>query len=164
MAALQNMFSRGENSHLYGTSILNQRIEAWWSKLRRGQINFLIHLFKDLVDSGHLDLHDPLQIGCCRFAFMHYVQNVLYQPVAYWNTHRIRRSRQGEAAPRIPDELYFQCEEFLPANTLQSLTGSPIMDDYFTFVMELKGLRKSERWEDCISLYFILKEIATNGG
>lgn len=183
MAALQNILSRGDNSHLYGTSILNQRIEALWSKLRRGQINFLIHLFKDLVDSGHLDLHDQLQIGCCRFAFMPCVQNVLDKAVAYWNTHHIRRSRQGEAVPGIPDELYFlshrfhavnhgtpvsmgdivECEAFLRPNTIQSVTGSQILDEYFTFVMDLKGLRKTERSEDCISLYFILKQIATNG-
>ena len=55
------------SSQLYGTSIANQ---SWWSKFRRGRMEFLIKLFKDSVDEGLLDLHSTVDVACSRYAFM----------------------------------------------------------------------------------------------
>jgi Uri superfamily endonuclease len=53
MAAIQAYFRQqgnyefaGSNSHKYGTSPSNQRIEAWWSYYRRGRSSWWIDFLK----------------------------------------------------------------------------------------------------------------------
>ena len=83
MATIQTLLRQNDGdrherqSHRYGCSISNQRIECCWSHFRRGPITFLIRLFKDMLDEGNLDLHNTLHIRCIRFAFMHHVQREL---------------------------------------------------------------------------------------
>jgi hypothetical protein len=184
MAAVQSLLrrvhgdSQSDHSHRYGTSISNQRIEAWWSQFRRGRINFLIGLFKDLVDAGHMDLHNTVHIACCRYVFMEYVQRELDVAATYWNTHRIRPSRQTPSPPGIPDELYFlpptaDCGKEISMATLarchdfvhppQSVTGSQDFDRYFEHVMTQKRLTKPWQFGGCIKLYMLLKHMAENG-
>lgn len=57
VAALQCFFRdtgndamAGEKSFLYGKSVTNQRIEAWWGILRRGCADWWIRFFKDMRD------------------------------------------------------------------------------------------------------------------
>lgn len=42
----------GEKAHRYGTSTGNQRIECWWSHLKKSRTTWWINFFKDLVDRG----------------------------------------------------------------------------------------------------------------
>ena len=42
----------GEKSFLYGRSVSNQRIEAWWSLPRNNDTDWWINFFKDLRDVG----------------------------------------------------------------------------------------------------------------
>lgn len=44
----------GEKSFLYGKSVENQRIEAWWGFLRKSIADWWMRFFKDLTDSGSL--------------------------------------------------------------------------------------------------------------
>jgi hypothetical protein len=46
----------GEKSHNYGSSPANQRIEAWWSFLRRSRSSWWIDLFQDMSHQGILEL------------------------------------------------------------------------------------------------------------
>ena len=53
MAAIQQFFRReaadafaGDKSFMYGRSVSNQRIEAWWGQLRRGCAEWWIEYFK----------------------------------------------------------------------------------------------------------------------
>jgi hypothetical protein len=55
VAAMQHFFRRDgndafsqEKSFLYGRSVSNQRIEAWWSYLRKTDTNWWMNYFKDL--------------------------------------------------------------------------------------------------------------------
>ena len=59
VAAIQRFFRRssnddfsGEKSFIYGKSTSNQRIEAWWGRLRQGCADWWIEYFKNLRDSG----------------------------------------------------------------------------------------------------------------
>jgi hypothetical protein len=61
------------NSYLAGSSDHNQRIEAWWSQLRKECIEFWIVLFKDLRDEGHFD-GDYLEKNVLNFCFMSMIQ------------------------------------------------------------------------------------------
>lgn len=40
----------GFEAFRYGTSHHNQRIEAWWSQMRKSQTNFMINFFRQLVE------------------------------------------------------------------------------------------------------------------
>ena len=42
----------GTESFMYGRSVANQRIEAWWSFLRKSETGWWINFFRDLRDSG----------------------------------------------------------------------------------------------------------------
>ena len=59
IAAIQRFFRRsmaddfaGDKSFMFGKSTSNQRIEAWWGRLRQGCADWWIEFSKDLRDSG----------------------------------------------------------------------------------------------------------------
>ena len=59
VAILQRFFRRegedsraGDDSFIYGKSVSNQRIEAWWGILRKGCSDWWINYFKDMRDCG----------------------------------------------------------------------------------------------------------------
>ena len=61
IGGLQRFFRRehgdafsGVRSFRYGSSTANQRIEAWWSILRRSRTNWWINYFKDMIDEAFL--------------------------------------------------------------------------------------------------------------
>lgn len=63
-----------ENSFQYGRSTSNQRIECWWSQLRRLSMNSWINLFLDMRDTGLFDNSDPIQVECLRFCYIPLIQ------------------------------------------------------------------------------------------
>ena len=114
ICALQHFFRRdgtdpmaGEKSFLYGRSVSNQRIEAWWSFLRKNATDWWINFFKDLRDVGVYCADDPLHEECLRFSFMPLIQEELNRVAQHWNLHRIRPSLNQESPPGRPDVLFF---------------------------------------------------------
>jgi hypothetical protein len=113
MAAMQSFLRQegtdefaGEKAHKYGTSTSNQRIECWWSFLRRGRSSWWMDLFKDMVNTGLLDIGSKLHTECLWFCFHAVLQEDYDQVKNHWNSHRIRQSRYG-TVPGIPDVLFF---------------------------------------------------------
>ena len=116
-SALQHFFRRndtdsmaGEKSFLYGRSVSNQRIEAWWSFLRKNDTDWWINFFKDPRDIGLYCDDDPLRVECLRFCFMPLIQEELNHVAQHWNLHKIRPSSNQESPPGRPDVLYFLTE------------------------------------------------------
>ncbi|KAJ7371621.1 hypothetical protein OS493_024298 [Desmophyllum pertusum] len=114
VAAMQTFFRRngtdsmaGEKSFLYGRSVSNQRIEAWWSFLRKNDTDWWINFFKDLRDVGLYCDDDPLHVECLRFCFIPLLQEELNRVAQHWNLHQIRPSLNQESPPGRPDVLYF---------------------------------------------------------
>lgn len=101
----------GEHCFLYGKSVSNQRIEAWWSFLRKSYSSWWMNFFKDMRDSGTFDDSDPLQVECLHFCFMHVIQNELNNVAKRWNLHRIHPSNNRESPPGKPDVLYHLPEQ-----------------------------------------------------
>ncbi len=97
----------GEKSFMYGRSVANQRIEAWWSMLRKQCTDWWIKYFKDLRDRGLFSDDDIIQRECLKFCFMEVLQKELHKIAQHWNTHRIRPSANPESPPGRPDILYF---------------------------------------------------------
>lgn len=95
-----------EKSFMYGKSTSNQRIEAWWSQLRRGGTDWWIRFFKEFRDNGLYCDHDLVHVECLRFCFMDILQQELQSAAKLWNIHRIRPSTNKESPPGRPDVLY----------------------------------------------------------
>lgn len=108
----------GQQSFLYGKSVSNQRIEAWWSFLRKSYSSWWMNYFKDMRDTGVFDDSDTLQTECLRFCFMHLIQKELNDVAKRWNVHRIRPSNNRESPPGKPDVLYHFPEQLGTRNYL----------------------------------------------
>lgn len=97
----------GDKSFMYGRSTSNQRIESWWSILRRGCSEWWISFFKDMRDSGLFDDSNAIHRQCLRFCFMGVLQKELHKVATLWNTHRIRKNTNIESPAGRPDVNYF---------------------------------------------------------
>jgi len=96
-----------DRAHTYGTSPSNQRIEAWWSFLRRGRTPWWMELFSYLVDQGIYHVGHVRETDWLRICFMNVLRRDLDEVVAYWNMHRIQPIRGARCPPGVPDELYY---------------------------------------------------------
>ncbi|KAI9521602.1 hypothetical protein NQZ68_003756 [Dissostichus eleginoides] len=169
-------YHSGASSHMYGTSMTNQRIEAWWSILRKGRSQFWMELFADLRDAGYFNGSHEHQC-LLRFCFIDVIQKDLDECVRLWNSHRIRPSRTASCPGGVPNELYhlphrfgsrdcgFEIEQAeldaVPETNLSiAPCGDQNMQEYLDFAMERNDLQKPENWETASELYMKLKEYA----
>lgn len=159
-AAMQSYFRAngqdelsGERAHRYGTSPANQRIEGWWSFLRRSRTGWWIDFFKDLMATGSLHLGNNYHMECLWFCFSRILQNDLDKVKDHWNSHYIRRSRH-DTVPGVPDILYFVPEQSGGTDCLWPVsqaqidevedqcvieTENNIYQEYFEYVIEHQG-------------------------
>ena len=115
----------GPKSHVYGSSHANQRIEGWWSFLRRHRTSWWIDFFKDMVASNVLVLGNNFHIQCLWFCFSHLIQADLDKVQEQWNSHYIRRSRHDTLAG-IPDLLYLLPEYYGASDCIFPVTNDQV--------------------------------------
>lgn len=60
---------------MYGKSTSNQRIEAWWSQLRKSGADWWIKYFKDLRDLGIYCDGEIIHEQCLKFCYMKIIQD-----------------------------------------------------------------------------------------
>ena len=96
-----------DKSFLYGKSVSNQRIEAWWSFLKKSNASWWIDFFKDMRDEGIFCDHDPIHLECLRFCFMPLIQGEQNKVATHWNLHKIRPLHNVESPSGRPDVLYY---------------------------------------------------------
>lgn len=109
---------RAEKSFIYGRSVSNQRIEAWWSQLRRDCTDWWIQHFKELQESGCYCDTNVVHVECLRFCYMDILRDErLYRAARLWNNHRIRPSVNHESPGGRPDLLF----------SLPELSGTRVM-------------------------------------
>ena len=94
------------NSFKFGPSTRNQRIEAWWSILRRTRFSWWIDFFKDLCENGSFDASINCHLEVIRFCFIGLIQTELDEVKEMWNNHRIRFIRNSECPSGRPNVLY----------------------------------------------------------
>ena len=174
-AAAQCYFRNSASAHIYGTSPSNQRIESWWSHLRKNGTTWWINFFKDLIDQETFNPANQLQLECLWFCFADVLQHELDDMCEHWNTHYIRPSRHETIAGR-PNELYFLLElsssqDFMePVTDAQCsyVTGtfigqsdeSNIYQDYFDYAARSLALDLPSSWHESLNLYETLLQYA----
>lgn len=97
----------GGNSFMYGKSVSNQRIEAWWGQLRKNSTDWWINHFKDLRDRGLYSDGNILHVECLKFCYMPVLRAELQRTAIHWNLHRIRPSTNPDSPAGRPDSLFF---------------------------------------------------------
>ena len=184
VAALQRFFRRngndamaGEKSFLYGKSVTNQRIEAWWGILRKGCADWWIRFFKDMRDCGLYCDDDVVQVECLKFCFMPVIRLELHKVAVLWNLHKIRPSTSQESPSGRPDMLYF-VPEVTGGEDLQvhvDLDDVDLVEDYCCYrspesgcldeftqlasiIMQEQNLNIPETAEEALVLYSTLHE------
>ncbi|XP_053699784.1 uncharacterized protein LOC128757644 [Synchiropus splendidus] len=95
----------GDKSFLYGRSTANQRIEGWWTTLRKQSAQFWMNLFQTLQDDGHFT-GNFLDKSLIQFCFLNLMQDELDEVVNTWNSHKIRSRLTGDAASGRPVVMY----------------------------------------------------------
>ena len=122
----------GDKSFMYGRSVSNQRIEAWWAFLRRSESDWWIKFFRDLRDSGVYCDGNAIHVECLKFCFMQLLQDELNQVAKHWNLHKIRPSTNGDSPAGRPDVLYF-----LPELQETMNFCSPVPEEELELVREM---------------------------
>lgn len=157
----------GTKAHQYGSSPSNQRIEGWWSFFRRSNSSWWINLFKDMCESGVLELGKNFHMQCLWFCFSKLIQNELDKVMDQWNSHYIRRSRH-DTVPGVPDILYYLPENsgavdcLVPVSQAKIYEVQPQCDmdeeedfykDYFEYIMETEDWEYPVNVEDAFNLF-----------
>lgn len=100
----------GVKSFVYGKSTSNQRIEAWWSILRKCNTSWWINFLKDLRAEGKFIDTDPIQCECLQYCFMGIIRKELHQVMNEWNLHKISTKKNSECEKGKPDVMFFMPE------------------------------------------------------
>ena len=188
VAAVQRFFRRNaqddlaaENSFMYGKSVSNQRIEAWWAILGKDCTRWWKEFFKDMRNDGIFCDEDYIQVECLKFCFMNILRDELQRVARLWNAHRIRPSTNVESPCGRPDVLFFLPEvadtrNFITDVGLDELELAEERCCYRTpdsgcceefvelagIIMEENNLQFPRTAEDAVTLYVNLLEAIEN--
>lgn len=77
MASIQCGLRNTLRAHIYGKSQHNQRIESWWSYLRKMRTQWWIEFFADMEQAGLLNIDCDDHVECLRYCFMDLIRNDL---------------------------------------------------------------------------------------
>lgn len=168
MATMQCVFRDDPGAHLYGRSTANQRIEGWWSYLRRNRTTWWINFFTDLIETEDFSPGNELQMECLWFCFSGIIQQDLDFVKDHWNTHTIRPSSRDTVAGK-PDELFALPEnkhgedkrhpvsaeeiEFVAEHLLQFDEQPNDYQEYFEYTLSNLDLQKGSNWTEALTLY-----------
>lgn len=178
MAGIQAFFREDSSSHRYVSSPQNQRIEAWWSILRKTMSSWWINFFKDLLEQGIVDTTNTLHMECLWFCFAGLLQRNLNQAKTHWNTHYVRKSRHDTISGK-PNFLYYMPETHngesglikeIPENEFNyvrnNLVQTEVQNDYqeyFQYVLENCNISQPSHWREALQLFHTLLNYAEHG-
>jgi len=170
VAAAQCFFVNDLSAHIYGTSHHNQRIESWWSFLRKSKTHWWMNFFKDMIEANLFTPGNEFQTECLWYCFSAILQQEIDEVVESWNTHYIRKSRH-DTTPGIPSELFllpemhsFQdCKIDVNVQKMQEVEAhllqmQTVENDsnylaYFHHVTSILGISHPQTYRECLLLY-----------
>ncbi|KAK5646176.1 hypothetical protein RI129_004640 [Pyrocoelia pectoralis] len=112
-------------SFLYGTSTTNQRIESWWSVLRKHFAQFWMNLFHGLKDGG-LFSGSFIDKALVQFCFLKIIQAELNTLITEWNMHKIRKCRNNISPSGRPFVMFHTPELYDTRDYLHSVSRADI--------------------------------------
>ena len=80
----------GKKSFFQGKSVRNQRIESFWSQMRKHSMDFYIQLFKSMQEKNLFD-GSKLHVKCMQYCFGPLIKRDLTAKQKLWNEHKIRK-------------------------------------------------------------------------
>lgn len=130
--------------------------------------------FKDLVDSGKVDLEIEIHNKCLWFCFSGVLESALNDMRKYWNTHYIRQSCHKTVAG-VPDTLYFlpensggtDCLILFPQEEIddmklecQDAEDENVPQEYFEYLMKTEGIQYPTTYDEALILFSYLTRVA----
>lgn len=130
--------------------------------------------FKDLVDSGKVDLEKEIHNKCLWFCFSGVLESALNDMRKYWNTHYIRQSCHKTVAG-VPDTLYFlpensggtDCLILFPQEQIddmklecQDAEDENVPQEYFEYLMKAEGIQYPTTYDEALILFSYLTRVA----
>lgn len=175
VGSLQSLFVNSEDGFKIVRSAFNQRIEAWWSMLRRRFTSWWIDFFRYLASFNSFEIGNENDIRCIRFCFSSLIQRELDEVKNTWNHHHISHSRQAVVPNGKPIILYNapevtggkNCLKVVNEDDLQwaftqcsddSISGSQDFDDEAGRILNATTSTQPESWEECLERYFQLRD------
>jgi hypothetical protein len=170
---LQTFLTKDNNSYISSVSIRNQRIESFWSRLKKFKTNWWIDFFtmmeKDGLYNGNLETHKELLL----FSFLPVVQSELNHMVETWNRRQVRQSAVGPAGK--PDMLFYfpgsfgydhqgigvNTDDLVVAEDMLGIDSFPIcrnkdLFELFDCYVHLHNLVVGSNADDALNLYISL--------
>uniref|UniRef100_A0A7M5UQS5 Integrase core domain-containing protein n=1 Tax=Clytia hemisphaerica TaxID=252671 RepID=A0A7M5UQS5_9CNID len=151
---LQEFFTGEDNRCINSVSVRNQRIESFWSRLKRYRTNWWIQLFRTMESeglfNGELESHKELLLFC----FMPVIQRELNDMLSTWNRRSVRQSNVSPGGK--PDILFH-----VPATVGYSFQGTPVELEDINVASDLIGIIqqpffKSKELYDLLMSYSVL--------
>ncbi|XP_060555726.1 uncharacterized protein LOC132716460 [Ruditapes philippinarum] len=143
----------GTKSLMFGRSTSNQRIEAWWSYLRRQGIHWWINKLKDLRDTGKFNALNPIHIECVRFCLMDVLQAELDRIAKHWNLHNIRPQKSVNELPSGKPDILFYVPELFGGYEM----GKSVDDIELNLCQEMYATPKQKERAEFHELAYLLK-------
>lgn len=146
MAGIHCTIYQDATAHKYGSSVTNQRIENWWSSLRKRYTGWLIDLFKRKIANGTFVTGSNIYLEVSWFAFSTLVQTELSLILKQWNIHYIRKSPQCTVYG-IPNELYHLPQSFGYSNYGRLVNDEELNNtglDFHALELEAESLNKND--------------------
>lgn len=101
---LQLFFTNSETSFLNAASTRNQRIESYWSRLKKFKLSWWIKYFDTLIREFIYTPSNNFHVEALLFCFMPVIQSELNESLKLWNSRNIRQSSRAPGG--IPDILF----------------------------------------------------------
>lgn len=101
---MQFFFTNSEDSFLNAASTRNQRIEAYWSRLKKFKLSWWIEFFSDMVSHHIYKPSNEFHQEALLFAFLPVIQLELNESLKVWNARNIRQS--SSAPGGVPNILF----------------------------------------------------------
>lgn len=130
---IQVFLTEDDDSFIYAASTRNQRIEAYWSRIKKFRLQWWINFFTDIVDRQlyrpNLETHQE----CLLFCFLPIIQRELNEFYKTWNLHNVR---QSSCAPGGKPDILFG----VPSVVGHRNHGIHVNDEDLDIVSEVLGI------------------------
>lgn len=103
---MRELGNQAQQRFRMGTSVHNQRAECFNSFLKKTWIKKWLTAFEAMMQSGILELDNPVHINCLQYTHYPLLQEDIKMEQTIWNTHDIRRQRNAPGPFGKPAVLY----------------------------------------------------------